>query len=155
MRRRFNLKVHMRTHLGQHAHEFACKLCGESFVQRSNLKRHMLTNHEKPVKCPCCKARFVTKEAAHAHTVEVHPDAQKKKVRVRRIPEKKPTFAYVNDALFSAKGRTLSLIESTHMVMNIFCICVLWGGTHSFTKRSHPRGAPERAKEENVRTKAS
>lgn len=51
--RKFNLEVHMRTHLDVRKH--VCPICGQNFTQKSNLKRHV----KRKVRFWCCFSSFL------------------------------------------------------------------------------------------------
>ena len=55
---RHNLKTHIRfVHTGDRP--YACDICGQSFVQQGDCKRHMLTHPEmKGVQCNYCRIRI-------------------------------------------------------------------------------------------------
>lgn len=66
--RKFNLEVHMKTHVDQCKH--VCPLCGETFTQKSNLKRHHFRKH----------VRFASYELEFACSVTRHL----RRIRTRR-----------------------------------------------------------------------
>lgn len=69
------MQVHKRTHLKSIDKPWICDVCGEGFVQKSNLRRHKLVRHEKRGKCPQCDMRFAAEdERFYLHLAEAHPE---------------------------------------------------------------------------------
>ena len=66
------LQVHQRTHMKATKRPHVCKVCGERFSQRSNLKRHALVRHEKRGKCPKCDERFDNDSDFERHWHDKH-----------------------------------------------------------------------------------
>ena len=68
--RKFNLTVHMRTHVEQKP--FKCPICEKEFTQKNNLERHLLT-HETDTprfECEICHKTFAHKESLAVHMNE-------------------------------------------------------------------------------------
>lgn len=72
-KRKYNLTVHKRTHLKKTSNPFKCELCGQTFNQKSNMKRHILVRHEKPARCSACLKRFSSQSEFDTHLAAKHP----------------------------------------------------------------------------------
>ena len=64
-------------------------LCIAEFglIQKSNLRRHIITSHERPVKCPKCHERFATIAEATSHFDVNHPGGGRPRIRKARQPQ--------------------------------------------------------------------
>ena len=77
---KFDHSSHLNNHMKRHAEgcDKPCKKCGEIFICRKLLKRHMFSRHEegKLYLCPICNADYTTKPAFRKHYRNKHMGTQ-------------------------------------------------------------------------------
>ena len=70
------MDFHMKNHTGQR--DFICDLCGERFLRKSNLERHV-TVHSNPdrFECHICRKNFKRRDQLEGHLSWAHSDGPK------------------------------------------------------------------------------
>ena len=58
---------------------FQCKICSIRFEQESQLKEHMINNHEKPFHCEICNRGFVKHNLLKKH-MKIHEESKPQQV---------------------------------------------------------------------------
>merc|ERR1719367_2430448 len=64
------LNRHMKLHLG--IKPYQCTVCGWRFLQSYNLKKHLLTHGPKSLRCSQCKASFIDRGQLKTHVLRKH-----------------------------------------------------------------------------------
>ena len=96
------------------------KVCGDSFTQKSNLKRHFTSKHEKPLKCFKCPQRFAKALELDLHYDVAHPGVKKPKIDRKNL-ELIGTFRCVNR--FDNRCQRLRCVVYPSSILHLTYLC--------------------------------
>ena len=81
------LKIHVRRHVNKQSGRYQCKLCGQTFSQRSGQVSHSRVHtREKPYSCSLCARTFSQSGNLHRHVRVIH-------CRTALLPQRFPLSA--------------------------------------------------------------